>query len=168
MSLNASARIYLEKLTTGDAPFMLRLLNTAGWIKYIGDRQVRDLIAAEEYLDRILHNPAINYWVIRLRSTGEPIGIVTFIYRDALPGPDLGFALLEEHTGKGFGYEAARLLLQELDVAGRGQTVCAVTTAKNTPSIALLVRLGFIWSRTIRLDGHDVELYQLAAGGRNP
>ena len=45
-----TARLHIRPLTLGDAPFILALLNDAGWLRFIGDKQVRSLADAERYL----------------------------------------------------------------------------------------------------------------------
>ena len=50
-------RLTLRKFTLQDAGFMLELLNSPLWIKFIGDRNVKTLEEAEIYLQNgILKN----------------------------------------------------------------------------------------------------------------
>ena len=63
-------RLLLRPTLVEDAEFILRLMNTPKWLKYIGDRQVRSVPDAEKYiktkmqpqLDRLGFS---NYTVIR-------------------------------------------------------------------------------------------------------
>jgi RimJ/RimL family protein N-acetyltransferase len=53
-----SERIFLRPLTLEDSEFILQLLNTDGFIKYIGDRNVRTIDQAKDYL---LNGPLKSY-----------------------------------------------------------------------------------------------------------
>ena len=48
-----TARLRLRRLELDDAPFILELLNDPGWIRFIGDRKLRTLEQARDYLERI-------------------------------------------------------------------------------------------------------------------
>ena len=37
----STERLSLERLSDNDADFILELVNTAGWLKFIGDRNVK-------------------------------------------------------------------------------------------------------------------------------
>ena len=43
-------RLRLRYFTLDDTEFIIRLLNSPGWLQYIGDRNVRDKEQAENYL----------------------------------------------------------------------------------------------------------------------
>jgi predicted SnoaL-like aldol condensation-catalyzing enzyme len=51
-----SERLELRELTVVDAPFILELLNDGDFHRYIGDRGVRTLADAENYIQ---HNPNV-------------------------------------------------------------------------------------------------------------
>ncbi len=56
-------RLTLRKFTLQDAGFMLELLNSPLWIKFIGDRNVKTLEGAEIYLQNgILKNYYYSEW----------------------------------------------------------------------------------------------------------
>ena len=43
-------RLVLRRLRVADAGFILELVNTSGWLRFIGDRGVRNVDDAVEYL----------------------------------------------------------------------------------------------------------------------
>ena len=43
-------RLTLRPITLDDAPFTLALLNDPDWLRYVGDRGVRTLDGARQYL----------------------------------------------------------------------------------------------------------------------
>ncbi|MEM6769270.1 MAG: RimJ/RimL family protein N-acetyltransferase, partial [Bacteroidota bacterium] len=45
-----SPRLTYRKITLDDAPFILELLTSPGWLQYIGDRGVHDLESAQGYI----------------------------------------------------------------------------------------------------------------------
>ena len=87
-------RIQLSPLNTTHASFIIELVNSPGWLEFIGERNVKSREDAEAYIRKIDSNPAIDYWIIELVTSGEPVGIVTLIQRDYLQ--KLGF-LFSEH-----------------------------------------------------------------------
>ena len=93
-------RLLLENLAANDHKFILELLNTEGWLKFIGDRNVHSEADAIAYVQRIMGNPNLNYWVVRLESDKTALGIITFIKRDYLEHPDIGFAFLPKYSSK--------------------------------------------------------------------
>ena len=57
MNLNLETeRIYMRPLMIKDVDFIIQLLNSKGWIQFIGDRNVKDIKAANDYIQRILLN----------------------------------------------------------------------------------------------------------------
>ena len=50
MKVAETERLILSKITVEDAPFILELMNTPGWLKFIGDRNVKTVYEASEYI----------------------------------------------------------------------------------------------------------------------
>jgi RimJ/RimL family protein N-acetyltransferase len=157
-----TARLQLRELAPRDAPFILVLLNEPSFIQNIGDRGVRSLADAHDYL---VNGPIASYtrhgfglYLVELAATEEPIGICGILQREALPDPDLGFAFLPAYWGRGFAFEAAAAVRtyarSELGV-GR---LLAITSPRNDASIRLLERLGFRFERMTRLENDGTEL----------
>src|SRR5205809_1402527 len=99
-------RLQLRLLSVDDAEFILRLLNEPSFIQNIGDRGVRTLDDARAY---ITNGPIASYekhgfglLLVQLKTTGTPIGICGLLKRDALPEPDIGYALLPEFWSNGY------------------------------------------------------------------
>src|SRR5688572_2577541 len=104
-------RLTIREFTGSDAAFIVALLNSAGWLRYIGDRQVRNEKDALNYLE---NGPLKSYkthkfglWKVELKTTGQPVGMCGFLKRDSLSFPDIGFAFLPEFSGYGYAYESA-------------------------------------------------------------
>ena len=104
-------RLLLRQIDNADAPFILTLLNTPGWLQDIGDRHVKSLEAAGQY---ITNGPQKSYGehgfgllLVLEQELGLPVGMCGLLKRDSLSFPDLGFAFLPEYTGKGYARAAA-------------------------------------------------------------
>ena len=89
-----TARLLLRTMNADDNTFIFELLNTAGWIKFIGDRNIETSEDADKYIQKIITNPDINYRIVTLQDTETAIGLVTFIKRNYLDHHDIGFAFL--------------------------------------------------------------------------
>ncbi len=154
-------RLTIRRIGLDDAPFMVAMLNDPGFLGNIGDRGVRTIADAESYIrDRILASYAAHgfgMFRVVLKASGEPVGTVGFVRRDGLTGPDLGFAFLEAHTGRGYGHEAARALM----AWGRREALfgplLAITAPENIASAALLAKLGFREEGRVTLPTHGGE-----------
>ena len=93
----STERLSLDLLAPADAEFMQELLNTKGWLQFIGDRNIHSKEDAIKYINKINTTPNFYYWTVRLTDTHEPIGIISFIKRDYLEHFDIGFAFLPQY-----------------------------------------------------------------------
>lgn len=154
-------RLGLREFTHADAAFLVRLLNDDGFLRFVGDRGVRTEADAIAY---VANGPAASYaahgfglWRVDRLGDGEPLGMCGLLQRDFLDAPDLGYAFLAEHTGRGYAREAARATLAHARTNIGQETIYAYTDVDNGRSIALLGALGFRFDRALRLPGADTE-----------
>ena len=154
-------RLVLRHLTEDDAPFVLELLNSPGFIENIGDRGVRDLDGARRYVSE---GPGASYqkygyglWLAALKSTGEAVGICGLVKRDGLEDADVGYAFLERAWGQGYAREAAAATLAHAREVIGLQKVVAITTPSNAGSIAVLMKIGMKAAGMIQIPGHAGE-----------
>jgi len=161
-------RLALRELTKTDAPFMLQLLNEPSFIRNIGDRGVRTLDDAREY---ITNGPQASYArfgfgldLVELRPARTPIGICGLLKRDQLPEPDIGFAFLPAYWSQGYALEAAAAVRDHARDGLELPRLLAIVSPSNAGSIRLLERLGFSYESMTRLtpEAHDVRLYSCA------
>lgn len=158
-------RLYLRELNFDDIPFILSLLNSPGWLRYIGDRGVKNEEQAKEYL---LKGPMKSYgengfglYLVEEKISGWSIGLCGLLKRDNLQYPDLGFAFLPDFMGKGFAMEASKGVL-DLAKSDLGlDTILAIVLPDNKSSIRLLEKLGFQYMKTVQVkEGEDLSLFQ--------
>ena len=154
-----TTRLLLNTLALSDAEFITRLLNTPGWIKFIGDRNIHSNEAAIEYIGKIMNNPNIKYWIVTAKELQTPIGIITFIKRDYLDHHDIGFAFLPEHAKQGYAHEAAVAVLDDAIQDPAHTHIVATTIRENSNSIQLLEKLGLKYDREVQRDDETLLLY---------
>lgn len=152
-------RLILHPLALEETEFIYRLLNTQGWIKFIGDRNIQNIAASINYINKITSNPDIQYWTVKLKADLSPIGIITFIKRSYLDHHDIGFAFLPEYEKRGYAFESASMVLKTLMVDY--PTLLATTVENNTNSIRLLEKLGFRYDRKLHQDGMYLLVYSI-------
>lgn len=157
-------RLVLRRLRVADAGFILELVNTSGWLRFIGDRGVRNVDDAIEYLRK---GPFDSYekrgyglWLVVRKSDSQSIGLCGILKRDTLEYPDVGFALLPQFTGNGYANEAVRAVLATGRDTFRLPIVSAITTPDNEASKKVLLRNGFSYSHGITNErGEDLSLF---------
>ncbi len=163
-----TSRLRIEDLTEEDAGFTLALLNDPAFIEHVGDRQVRDEEQARQYL---LDGPLRSYrehgfgmYALRLKSSGEAVGMCGLVKRPSLEDVDIGYALLPGFRGDGYALEAAQRVMQwALDELGL-QRLVAIVSPQNHASRKLLAQLGMHHQGMVRLadDDQSICLYGLA------
>ena len=164
MTRLSSQRLVLSELDEVDAPFILQLLNDPDWIRFIGDRKVRTLEDARNYLRSgplsMYAREGFGLYRTALAGDDTPIGLCGLIRRPTLPDVDIGFAFLPEYRGRGYAFESAAAVLAQARTLGL-QRVVAIVSPENVRSAALLSRLDFQRERSIRLAEDDdlLDLY---------
>ena len=146
MMVTESERLLLREMNVDDAPFILELLNDPDWIKYIGDRGIRTEEAARKYIEEgpmaMYKEHGIGLYVVELKESITPIGVCGLIQRDFLKDVDLGFGYLSRYFGQGYGYEAAKAVL-DYGVEKLGyRRIAGFTSLDNVKSANLLKKLG--------------------------
>jgi RimJ/RimL family protein N-acetyltransferase len=162
-----TARLTLREFLNADAPFIVTLVNQPSFLRFIGDKKVRTIEDARNYIQT---GPRENYkrygfgqYLVQLKETNKPIGMCGLLKRDTLEDPDLGFAFLPEAWGNGYAFEAASAVLEHARDHLKLNRVLAITNPDNDASIKLLGRLGFQFECLKRLstDGDQVKLFSL-------
>lgn len=155
-------RLRLREFTLADTPFIIELLNTPGWLQFIGDRNIHTEEQATAYLQ---NGPLKSYrengyglWMVASKDGGMPLGMCGILKRDTLDHPDIGFAFLPRYNGQGYAYEIARATLayarEHLDLP----TICAIVAPGNERSTRLLEKIGLRYVKTFHLPGSEEEL----------
>lgn len=168
MIITETDRIRVCHLSESDAEFIFKLLNTPGWMKFIGNKNVHSVPDAENY---IRNGPLNSYkdkgfglYVVKLKKENISAGICGLIKRDFLEDIDLGFAFLPEYEGKGYAYESLSAVLNHAKKDLGISKLSAITDKDNYRSIKLLIKTGFIYDRKIFLEDEvkDILLYKIS------
>ena len=159
-------RLILRKFTVDDAAFMLELLNTPSWLRFIGDRNVRTIEEAEQYLlngnIRSYQEYGFGFYVVILKETQESIGICGIVKREGLEDVDIGFAFFQQFMGKGYGYESASSVLNYTLNDLKIKRIVAIVDPENVVSIALIKKIGMQFEKMIRVSPKDIDLMLFA------
>lgn len=164
MKVLETERLTLRYLEMSDAEFILGLLNEPSFHRYIGDKGVRTLDDAREY---IRSGPRASYeengfglYCTEITADHTPIGICGLVKRPQLDDPDVGFAFLPAFWSRGYATEAAAAVLrygrEDLEI----ERIVAITSPDNDASARVLVKIGLGESTLTRLqDGDPVKLF---------
>lgn len=169
MKVLETERLVLRRLRPDDAPFILRLVNDPSWLRHIGDRGVRTVEDARDYIEKgpveMYGRLGFGLYLVELKAGGEPIGICGLLKRETLADVDIGVALLPRFWSQGYAFESASAVMEYGRRVFGLSRVVAVTSPDNALSAKLLVKLGFHFERLTRLaaDGPEVRLYAHAA-----
>ncbi len=149
-----------------DAEFVFALLNSPKFLKYIGDREVRSVEQAADFIEnryrQSYRDNGYGLWTVTLHD-GTYLGMCGFVRRPHLDSPDLGFAFLPEHERNGYGFESAIASLaygkESLDFG----LVRAITSQDNDASGKLLEKLGFAFDGIEEMpDGEQLKMFSIA------
>ncbi len=144
-------RLTLRAFNLADAPFIIELVNSEGWLKYIGDRNIKTIKQAEKYL---INGPIKSYAdngfglsMVELRDSKTPIGMCGLIKRTSLAHVDIGFAFLESYMGQGYAFEISEAVMQFAQKNLQLETVIAIVMPTNMRSIKLLKKIGMTFRK---------------------
>ncbi|TDL65136.1 N-acetyltransferase [Rhodococcus qingshengii] len=167
MNVLETERLILRWLTTDDEAFILELLNEPSWIRYIGDKGVRTLEDAKNY---ILTGPLNMYsqlgfglYLVERKQGRTPIGICGLLKRDTLEYPDIGFAFLSKYQTQGYGFESALATLKYGHEQLHLKRILAITSMDNHGSSKLLEKIGMKFEGTIIFPNDTEELKLFAS-----
>jgi RimJ/RimL family protein N-acetyltransferase len=167
LSLLETERLVLRQLSTDDAEFILELLNQPSFLRYIGDKEVRNNADAVRYIQT---GPIASYerfgfglYLVELKETGVPLGICGLLKRDSLPDVDVGFAFLPSYWSQGYAFESASAVMNYgREVLGLRRIV-AITSPDNDASIRLLEKIGLRFERMIKLSSDQPQVRLFAS-----
>jgi RimJ/RimL family protein N-acetyltransferase len=155
-------RLRLREFSINDAKFIIELLNSPGWLQFIGDRNIKTEEQAKGYLEngplKSYRENGFGLSLVETKIDKTPIGMCGIIKRGNLKSPDIGFAFLPEFTGKGFAFEVANSTLTHAKDILKLPIILAITNPDNVKSIKLLEKIGLKFIRTINFENDNEEL----------
>jgi ribosomal-protein-alanine N-acetyltransferase len=160
-SILETKRLRLRRLSEQDSEFILKLVNEAAFVQNIGDKGVRTLDDARDYISS---GPVASYekhgfglYCVELKDTEEPIGICGLLRRETLDDVDIGFAFLTQFRGRGFAPESAGAVMEYGRTALGLKRIVAITSPDNEASIRVLQKIGLRFDKMIRMPGSNEE-----------
>ncbi len=166
MPIIETNRLIISKITIGDAPFFLEIMNTPNWLTYIGDRNIKTVPDAEKHLKKgILKSYKVNgfgiFKVLLKAEQNKAIGTCGLVKREQLKDVEIGFGFLPNYEGKGFGYEASIEILKLAKDKFDLKKITAITLPTNKNSIKLLEKLDLSYEKRINPfeDGQELLLF---------
>ena len=161
MNIIETNRLILRWVEDKDAAFIFKLLNEPGWLQYIGDKGIRTLDDARDYITfgpRAMYKKiGFGLFLTELKDVHTPIGLCGLIKRDGLEDVDIGFAFSAHHHGHGYALEAAQGTLGYAEKMSLNKIV-AITSKENHSSSKLLENLGMEFDGFVSLPGDSQEL----------
>ncbi len=155
MTVIETPRLALRRFTLEDAEFILRLLNEPSFLVFIGDKGVRTLDDARDYLR---NGPIASYeqfgfglYLTAIKHDRTPVGMCGLLKRESLPDVDIGFALLPEFWSQGYALESAAAVLRHGREAFGLRRIVGVAKPENQASIRLLEKLGMKYERRVKI-----------------
>lgn len=155
-------RLLLQPTSEEDADLIFNLLNSPKFLQHIGDRNIRTVEDAENYirekmLPQLQRLGFSNYTLVRKEDLIK-IGTCGLFDRAGVEGIDIGYAILPDYEGKGYAFEAAgRIKSAAFNDFGL-EAVSAITSKENAASQKLLEKLGLKLSGTLKLPHQEEEL----------
>lgn len=141
-------RLIIRRFELSDATFIIELLNSPGWIRFINNKDIHTQADAVNYLQngplKSYSTYGFGHYCVVLKNSGASIGMCGIIKRDTLEDPDIGFAFLPQYNGKGYAREAAEAVLKYALTVLDIKKIVAITTPANTNSLKLIDKLKMI------------------------
>ena len=158
-------RLRLRHMAPSDAAFMLGLLNDPAWHRFIGDRGIRTVEGARDYIIKgpmdMVARLGFGFYIVERAQDDCPLGVCGLAKRDFLDDVDIGYAFLPRHGGQGYALEAAQGVMAHAAQLGLKRIVATVRP-DNRASIRLLEKLGLRFERMIQAPDTARELQLFA------
>lgn len=165
MTILDTERLRLRPISVGDAEFIIALLSDPDFVRYIGDRGVRTVDQAAEYIRNGPKGLSASFgwrlWLITIRETATPIGTCALLKREAMDDVEIGYALMPQFRSQGYALEAASAVARHAREALGLMRLAAIVNPDNAASIRVLEKLGMRHCGMIRLAEQDPEVMLL-------
>ena len=155
-------RLRLREFNPGDCKFIIRLFNSPGWLKFIGDRKVKTIEQALYYLEtgpmKSYKEHGYGLYLVEKRDDATPVGMCGLLNRKTLEHPDIGFAFLPPFSGQGYALEIAKATLAYASDKLGITKIAAITLPENLKSIRLLEKIGLRYHKRFSFPNSTEEL----------
>ena len=160
MTILETQRFILRKITLDDAPFVLEILNDPSFIANIGDRNVRTLEDAKNYIQERMFKSYQDFgfgmWAVVVKSEKIIAGMAGLVKRPTLEDIDIGFAFLPAFFGKGFATECALGVRDYAKNKLKMKRLVGITSPHNTASMNVLKKIGMTYEKDVEVVPKDI------------
>lgn len=111
----------------------------------------QEMAYTKEYIRNVYGFYGFGMWVLEEKESGRIIGRAGLEYREGFDGLELGYMLGVKYQHKGYAYEACSAILSYGVSELEQKEYCSFVDRRNTPSIRLCQRLGFVLNGSVRL-----------------
>ncbi|MFT5254465.1 MAG: ribosomal-protein-alanine N-acetyltransferase [Flavobacteriales bacterium] len=145
-------RLILRKINSSDDEMMFLLDSNSNVHQYLGNKPVESIEESRQYIENIqiqyIKN-GIGRFAVILKETDEFIGWAGLKFNtdpinEHLNFYDIGYRLIEDYWGKGYGSEAAKAWLDCGYNQLKIQKICAYADVENKGSINILKKIGLL------------------------
>jgi ribosomal-protein-alanine N-acetyltransferase len=159
-------RLYFREFTMDDAALLYEMHQDPEITRYTGDPLPW---TSEEHAAGILreiiipqYSNKIGRWAVHIKNNDRFIGWCGL--KDVDGEVDLGYRYIRAFWGNGYGYEAAKAVL-EYGVSAGVHPIVACADAENKASVRILGNIGLTYRETVLEDGREtVKFYWKSPG----
>jgi len=157
-------RIYFQKfISDDDFQYLLNLVSNEK-VMIMNFRRAFQLEEAKKYYKRVLQNNEkhedFGHFKVFEATTNTFIGMGELSINDNFTEAEIGYLLLPEYWGKGYGSESARELLTKAEETKSIRRVTATTDPNNIASKKILLNSGFVSCKIYKIDdGSSAEMF---------
>lgn len=155
-------RLILREFSLEDSIFIVELVNSEGWLQYIGDKNVHNTAQAIDYLEhgsmRSYQDKGFGFYGVVLKENQKIIGMCGFIQRENATDVEIGYAFLPAFHQKGYAAEAVKATLAYGFESLKLEKIIAIARANNFSSIKLLEKLGLTLQKTYYSEDQNEKL----------
>ncbi len=163
MILLETERLIIEKASLNDTTFFFELLNSPNYLEFIGDKNIKSLEDASNYIQESLINSyeknGFGFYKLSIKSNQQFIGAIGFFQRDYLDFPDIGYAILPQNEGNGYVSEAAKAVFEYGKNKLKLKTIVGITTEDNIGSQKILTKIGLTLKNKIKVKDEELLYY---------
>lgn len=140
-------KLLLSKISINDLDFICRIKCDKNLWYFEESVESDEKVVRDKYLHRIEESEKVSNYdfvvTLALDKSKTPIGLVHIrSYTDYRKSWEIGYAILPEYSGQGYGSESAKLLLQFAFEQLNAHKVVGMCNSNNTRSAGLMEHIG--------------------------
>jgi [ribosomal protein S5]-alanine N-acetyltransferase len=155
-----SERLILKKVEEQDRAHYVPQVMIDNVMRYITGKGLSEKEAHERFdlaLDFGLINPDFGIFSVWLKDTSTYIGLARMKLDDD-DSVEIGYNILEDFWGKGYGFEIAKTLMDFLILKTENRNIYALIEPENIGSVKIVEKLGF--QKTEEKSGEKTFVYR--------